>query len=285
MNKKATILISIISVTMLFAMQFMVEPVAAQVTYQDITGKLGGAEYLIRIPSNWQGGLVVMCIGYTPHPLSPLNLIYLELMYANGFAWITNMGYALVMSNYGEEGWCVSKGIIRTHQLTEYVIDNYEVTGKVYLLGLSMGGEISLLLGTKYPNLYDGVLEAAGVNDLVDLYPLVLPTTATDIELECGGTPEEKPKAYERISPIFSALDIAVPTITVHGDADTEVPYAQALAYFNAVTQTGHSELYRLYRAPGAGHMGTKIGIAIVGGFSKLVAWVEGGTPAPLSTP
>ena len=326
MNKKAIILFSVLSAVVLIATQFMVKPVAAQ-TYQQITGKLGGADYLIRIPDNWDGDLVVMCRGYTP---TPVGIPMLEF-YASMFGFITANGFALAMSSYGEAGFCVQKGMIRTHQLTEYVIDNYDVTGKVYLFGVSMGGGIALLLGAKYPHLYDGVFEMAGVKDVAAQYTLkmylasltdnddlaaamlanggqVPPcpmmfgtdipaalagyrayslTSATDIALELGGTPEKKPKAYERVSPIFNALDIAVPTISVHGGADSIVPYAQSLAYLEAVTQAGYSDLYRLYGVPGADHVDTlpAMGTQIYLGFTWLVNWVETGTPAPPSSP
>jgi dienelactone hydrolase len=326
-NRKASILVSVAFAMMLFAMPFMVRPAAAQVTYQQVTGKLGGADYLIRIPSNWQGDLVVMCRGYSP---TPTDITTLEF-YADAFGFITESGFALATSTYGEGGFCVQKGIIRTHQLTEYVIDNYNVPGKVFLFGMSMGGDIVLQLGAKYPDLYDGVFELAGVKNVAALYTAGLNdlsltndndlatailanggsvppcpqlfgydvTTAlaayrafclaatTDIKLECGGTPETKPKAYERVSPIFSAVDIKIPTISVHGQSDSIVPYAQSLAYLAAVAQAGRSDLYRLYGVPGGEHVDVSpaMGLMIYLGFMRLVAWVEYGIPAPASTP
>jgi predicted esterase len=323
--KKVTILISVVSVFMVLSMQFMVEPAAAS-SFQIITGRLGGADFRLHIPSNWEGDLVVFCIGYSHEPQDANVLLF----YSMAFAWITDMGFALAMSNYGEDGYCVKEGVIRTHQLTEYVIDNYDVTGKVYLFGVSMGGGIALLLGAKYPHLYNGVFEMAGVKDVATQYTLKIElasivddddliaailtnggqvppcpvmfgtdipaalmayrayslTSSTDIALELGGTPEKKPKAYERVSPIFNALDIEVPTITLHGGADSIVPYAQSLAYLEAVTQAGYSDLYRLYGVPGGEHIDTSpaMGLQIYLGFTWLVNWVENGTPAPPSS-
>jgi Putative esterase len=327
-NRKASILVSVVFAMMLLAMPFMVRPAAAQVTYQQLTGKLGGADYLIRIPSNWQGDLVVLCRGYSA---THIDITALELLYADPFVFITESGFALATSTYGEDGFCVQKGIIRTHQLTEYVIDNYNVPGKVFLLGISMGGEIVLQLGAKYPDLYDGVFELAGVKNIASLYtqlkeypeltddndlasailanggsvppcPFIfgydIPTAlaayrtfaltcTTDITLECGGTPEVKPKAYERTSPTFSAVDLKIPTITVHGGADSIVAYSQSLAYLDAVTEAGNSDLYRLYGVPGCEHIDVSpaMGLMIYLGFMRLVAWVEYGIPAPASTP
>jgi hypothetical protein len=314
--KKVTILISVVSVFMVLSMQFMVEPAAAS-SFQIITGRLGGADFRLHIPSNWEGDLVVFCIGYSHEPQDANVLLF----YSMAFAWITDMGFALAMSNYGEGGYCVKEGVIRTHQLTEYVIDNYDVTGKVYLFGVSMGGGIALLLGAKYPNLYDGVLEAAGLKDAIAMYTLKMnyasitddddlseailanggnvppspfptvavfrawcQTAAADIAIACGGTPEKKTQAYERISPTFSAVEIAIPTITVHGDADALVPYAESLSYLTAVAQAGHSDFYRLYRVAGAQHIDPLLSLQMGMSFLYLVNWVENGTPAPPSS-
>jgi pimeloyl-ACP methyl ester carboxylesterase len=329
LNKKGLLIAVVLMAAAMLAAPHLsiLQPVAAQETYEQITGKLGGAEYLIRIPDNWQGDLVVISRGYSP---VPVDIPGLE-SYADMFSGMTTGGFALALSSYGEAGWCVQKGIIRTHQLTEYVIDNYDVTGKVYLLGQSMGGGIALLLGTKYSHLYDGVIEIAGVKNVAAQYTLTMDlanimdddelaeailangcsvppcpqafgydiptalagyrefclTSSTDIALELGGTPETKPKAYESVSPIFNALDIAVPTITVHGDADSIVAYAQALAYLEAVTQAGYSDLYRLYGVPGGEHIdySMEMSMQIYLGFTWLVDWVENGIPAPPSMP
>jgi pimeloyl-ACP methyl ester carboxylesterase len=329
LNKKGLLIaVVLMAAAMLAAPNFSIlQPVAAQETYQQITGKLGGAEYLLRIPDNWEGALVVMCRGYSP---TPVDLAGLEF-YADMFSTITTNGAALAMSTFGEAGWCVQKGMIRTHQLTEYIIDHYDVTGTILLFGMSMGGGIALLLGTKYPHLYDGVIEIAGVKDVAAQYTLTMNlanimdddelaeailanggsvppcplaygydiptalagyrafclTSSTDIALELGGTPETKPKAYERVSPIFNAVDIAVPTITVHGCADSVVSYAQSLAYLEAVTQAGYSDLYRLYGVPGGEHIDDSMamGMQIYFGITWLVDWVENGNPAPPSMP
>jgi hypothetical protein len=70
-------------------------------------------------------------------------------------------------------------------------------------------------------------------------------TSGTDIALACGGTTEEKPQAYERISPTFNAVDIEVPTITVHGTAVGHVDYSISIEFMYAVEAAGHSSMYR----------------------------------------
>jgi len=239
----------------------------------------------------------------------------------------------LAESTYGEWGYCVKEGVIRTHQLTEYILDHYPVTGKVLLLGISMGGDVALQLGAKYPQLYDGVLDICGTkdaaaqyndkmlyssltndNDLIAAliakgsavppYPFGnipnLPTLSDqlaafrgfcltsggDIALACGGnTPEEKPKAYERISPTFSAADLTIPTITVHGDKDGLVAYSQSIAFEAAVAANGDSNLYRLYTVVGGEHANSPVRAKIPVCMTLLLDWVENGNPAPATPP
>jgi pimeloyl-ACP methyl ester carboxylesterase len=298
---------------------------------QEIMGKLAKADYRIRIPDNWEGNLVVVCRGYSPEVPTSWN--------PNSFWQLLGQGYMIAESNYGVGGYCVKEGVIRTHQLTEYVLDHYPVTGKVLLVGMSMGGNIALELGVKYPHLYDGVLDIAGTKDLktqyydkmyyasltdyaelaaaiianggaVPAFPLVPPYVVTpegwpgtDLEFQlfvfrefclgsagdiadaCGGTPDEKPKAYERVSPTFSAADLAIPTITVHGTKDTLVPYSASVAFEAAVAANGASDLYRLYTVVNGEHCNMPVMQKTPVCIPLLLDWVENGNPAPATTP
>jgi len=183
---------------------------------------------------------------------------------------------------------------------------------------MSMGGNIALKLGAKYPDLYDGVLDLCGPKNMsfeyddkmylaslsdpalmiglanrgVTTYPL--PTVAifkatcqmmaNDVASECGGTPDSKLRAYERVSPTYSALDIAVPTITLQGNKDSLVLYTQSVEYKNAVTAAGHSDFYRLHIVPNARHadsaLQSQLFQAPFSAFYQLVDWVEDGIPA-----
>jgi predicted esterase len=296
--------------------QFVVNASAA-VTVQQITGKLGGADYLIRIPSNWQGDLLVFCRGYSPS-LSDVDLV----TWANMWSGLINKGFAYAASNYGVGGYCVKEGVIRTHQLTEYVINNYFVAGKIFLVGVSMGGNIALELGANYPDLYDGVLDMFGSKDVVAQYNKMMfyadiadndelaaavianggvnppfPSTSitafrdfclsggTDIALALGGTPEEKPKAYERFSPTFSSTDIEIPTITLHGTADSVVPYHQSVEFKDAIAAAGHANLYRLYTVTGGQHGDALMFAKMSSCVTLLINWVKTGIPAPQIQP
>jgi pimeloyl-ACP methyl ester carboxylesterase len=138
--------------------------------YTEIFGTLNGANYVIRIPNpieNWNRNLVVYCHGYSHLEVNVSTFITTSLL---GMDSIIANGYAIAASTYGAGGYCVQKGIDSTYQLTQYVVGKYNVTGKVFLYGISMGGNIALLASQKYPQLYNGVLDLSGSKDLADAY-------------------------------------------------------------------------------------------------------------------
>jgi alpha-beta hydrolase superfamily lysophospholipase len=222
-------------------------------------------------------------------------------------------GFAIAASNYGSGGFCIQAGVNSTYQLTRYIIDTYHVTGKVFLIGISMGGAVALLLGEKYPKLYSGVLDMFGTKDLKDQYntksrwinlsdaeltaeltaltspiPVTLgastlnlaglrtvcTTNVADYVFETGGTPATQPKTYEDDSPTYHA-NITIPVITVQGTSDAIVPFYETLMYKTAVANAGRSNLYRLYNVTGGTHGSSDVMNELPVHFAELVAWSE----------
>jgi pimeloyl-ACP methyl ester carboxylesterase len=297
------LLVSVLILSALAGVQF-IEEVAA-IDYTQYTGTLDDADFALRIPDAWNGMLVIICRGYSnlPAMINPL----LTILAGNP---ILEQGFAVAASSYGSDGFCVQAGVDSTYELTMYVIDNYNVTGKVFLYGISMGGAIALLLGEKYPYVYSGVLDMYGVKDLKEMYndgvrwgnmsidEIEAELTAlgasipppfsssleqfktnwadlnNDIINETGGTPETHPQAYEDISPTYHA-NIMIPVITVHGTADASVRYVQSLMYQTAVANAGRSDIYRLYNVTGGQHASTEVNAEVSARFDELVAWAE----------
>ena len=167
---------TILFTTLVFSMLLNIAPAIAEsgvtsrgnasgMDYTQTNGNLGGANYVIRIPDTWNGVLIVGCHAYFTNR-DPNQ----ELQFDSLAAVFISQGYAYAASDYGAQGYCVNAGVNATYQLTQYVITNFNVTGKVYIFGGSMGGEIALLLGEKYPNIYSGVLDICGPKDLVAAY-------------------------------------------------------------------------------------------------------------------
>ena len=269
--------------------------------YTQTIGDLGGATYVIRIPDEWNGGLIIGC-----HAYNHLQMPDPEFQFDSLASVFIAQGYAYAASDYGSTGYCIHDAVIRTHQLTEYVINNYGIVGKVFIFGGSMGGEVALLLGEKYPELYSGVLDICGPKDVVVAYndasliasmtldqiraalgwPSLVPdatvqgfkdfcsTFVSDVKAETGGTPETKPKAYQRISPV-NHTDISIPVISLVGGADFIVPIKQTTEYQNAVNQAGQSSLYKVIVVPDGGHIDTKTLAQAPSALSQLISWSD----------
>ena len=294
MNKKV---FSVITLITLISTLISFAPTAqAKVTetdmgdYTEYVGTLGGAGFALLMPDDWNGKLVVFCHPYFDESMwsndpkgGAFYMLYL------GFIGMTGGGYAVAYSTFGELGYCVQKGMIRTHQLTQWVIGHFGPE-KVFLYGYSMGGSIALLLAEKYPMVYDGVLDVVGVKDYAGLYYYYKDISElmgvdfddSDYLAECGGTPEEKPKAYEKRSPINN-IDIRIPIITLYGDSDTVLPPAQHVAYAAALETAGVAEdYYRSYMYPGFDHfMFGSSPYIIPGHFADLVDWATEGIEPP----
>jgi len=307
------LLVSVLILSVLAGVQFIGKVAAVEYTQYD--GTLGDADWALRIPDPWNGMLVIYCRGYagpTAIP-SPLGVINQQGNY------MLEQGFAVAASNYGAAGLCMLEAVDSTYELTTYLIDNYDVTGKVFLVGFSMGGGVVLLLGEKYPDVYSGVLDMFGIKDLKDLHSVAarwanltdeelgaeltalgipvpptgwtldslrsfMATASADAELATGGTPETQPEAYEDRSPTYHA-NIEIPVITIHGTADPLVPHYQSIMYKNAVAQEGKAYLYRLYNVTGAGHGGGDIPAEIPVRFDELVAWSDALTEGPYDWP
>jgi pimeloyl-ACP methyl ester carboxylesterase len=177
---QSTLLIALLA-TMTIATFQITFAAGAEAPYTEINGVLNGANYTIRFPKpieNWNGMLVMLCRGYSPSANimtgAPVTVMEPPIQTTGGFSSIapllTAEGYAIAASNYGAVGMSIQKGINSTYDLTQYVITNFNVTGKVFIIGQSMGGDIALLLGQKYPNIYSGVIDESGVKNLTDIY-------------------------------------------------------------------------------------------------------------------
>lgn len=274
------------------------------INYAQITGELDGAGYAVYMPEDWNGRLIVGCPGY-----NYFNDPNVELFLFDPIAkMLVSMGYAFAASDYngGERAWLVKEGIIRTHQLTEFVVDKYQVTDKIFLIGGSMGGLIALNLGQKYPMLYSGVLDVCGSKG--SLYEwqyaniwvtysvpeiraiLSIPDTIPDIKLDglkafftqtvnditfaFGGTREDRPNVYEKYDATLRA-DISIPVISVVGGVDPLVPLPTHFEYQAAVAASGNSDFYKLYVIPDGGHIDQLILDVELSYLDELINWAD----------
>jgi pimeloyl-ACP methyl ester carboxylesterase len=221
--------------------------------YTEYYGTMGGANFYVLIPDDWtsplgDGMLVVICrsAGYFEDPRDSIP----DYPFAVGLAM---QGIAVAASNYGPSDSGIKDGVIRTHQLTMYVIGKYDVTGKVFLFGTSLGGNVALLLGESHPNVYSGVLDNSGIKDWAAMYydavDYMADHAGEDAFLDVwyglaiiegfqnsyGGTPDRKPNKYAKYSPTHHA-DMSIPVISVVHVDDAIVNPTQTALYHAALS-------------------------------------------------
>jgi pimeloyl-ACP methyl ester carboxylesterase len=121
------------------------------------TGEINGAKFRIDIPSEWNGGLVMYCHGYSPKPVvydNPKLAPHLEVF--------TSAGYAVAQSGYAAGGWAIQEALVDTESLRRYFIKKYGPVKETYITGHSMGGFLTMALLETQPSTYDAGLPLCG---------------------------------------------------------------------------------------------------------------------------
>jgi len=119
-----------------------------------------GATYLIEVPSNWNGTLVLYSHGYvaagSPNPATdvgdPITGSYL----------LTN-GYALGGSSYATTGWAIHEALPDQIEVLDTFKSLVGTPSRTIAWGHSEGGIVTAGLIQKYPNRFDAALPMCGV--------------------------------------------------------------------------------------------------------------------------
>ncbi len=128
---------------------------------QEVRGFTGeGALYGLFVPEDWNGSLVLFAHGILDWD-KPLMLEMLPSI-AELRDSLNHLGNAVAYSSYSYNGWNVSDGAERTHQLVGLFTARFQRPTRVYLIGSSMGSLVALKLAETHPEQYAGVLAEAG---------------------------------------------------------------------------------------------------------------------------
>jgi poly(3-hydroxybutyrate) depolymerase len=183
--------------------------------------------------------------------------------------WAQREGWAMIAPNFrGVDDEPQATGSIRAVSdvidAVDYAVEQGGVDrDRVYAIGFSGGGMMSLLMAGRHPDRFAGVAAWVPVHDLVrwhgynaSLSPP--PDYAAEIEASCGGNPQAEAGARRRclrrspISHLDRARKAGIPVYLGHGTEDTLVPPDHALRAFNQLAdpadRVGRRTLARVAR-------------------------------------
>lgn len=101
----------------------------------------------------------------------------------------------------------------------------------VFLSGDSYGGYLTLLAIGKRPALWAGGMAGVAIADWTLLYEDENDALRGYQRTLFGGTPDEKPEAHKKSSPITYAAQIKAPILVIQGTNDSRCPVRQMQAY------------------------------------------------------
>lgn len=122
-------------------------------------GTIGGAAYLVEIPSPWNGTLLLYSHGYvTPGSANPAR----DVGDPGTRAALLAQGFALAGSSYSTTGWAVQQALGDQIALLDWFKTNFGQPPKTIAWGHSLGGLITAGLIQQHPERFDAALPMCG---------------------------------------------------------------------------------------------------------------------------
>lgn len=131
-------------------------PAAAQVNAE--YGTRDGAGYRIDVPAQWNHELIVFYHGYATRPVRFAQGEKISPM----FQPMLDAGYAVIQSGYSAGGWAVEQAYADTERLRRFFIDKHGTPKQQWVMGMSMGGTLTVLTIETKPDIYAGALSLCG---------------------------------------------------------------------------------------------------------------------------
>ncbi|HEV2663145.1 MAG TPA: hypothetical protein VGU68_21220 [Ktedonobacteraceae bacterium] len=125
-----------------------------------LQGSIGGANYIMKVPSNWNGTLDLYSHGYV-FPGSPLTAQDAGDPLTE--AALLQQGYALAGSSYSQNGWALQQAFHDQIALLDFFNATCGHPSRTIAWGHSLGGIITAGLVQLYSNRFTGALPMCGV--------------------------------------------------------------------------------------------------------------------------
>ncbi len=123
----------------------------------DLSGTLNGVDYIIRVPANWNGTLLMFAHGtQLGPPEAHAAPVAWPLVAPSLEEQLLTLGYALAGSGYGSDS--KKEAVQRTLALTNFFKGMIGNPSRTIIWGDSLGGQVSLKLIEDHPDIYDGAI-------------------------------------------------------------------------------------------------------------------------------
>jgi hypothetical protein len=119
-----------------------------------------GAKYLIEVPADWNGTLLLYSHGYVV-PGSPL--VATDVGDPVTGQWLLSHGYALAGSSYATNGWAIQQALPDQIETLDTFDSQVGTPTRTIAWGHSLGGIITAGLLQDYPSRFDAALPMCGV--------------------------------------------------------------------------------------------------------------------------
>lgn len=123
-----------------------------------LTGIHDNAAYLVEVPPDWNGELVMWTHGYQGNT----GALVVDAPFYGLRERFVEQGYAWAASSYDRNGYDVASGVRSTRALADEFGELVGPPARTYVAGISMGGHIAARSIEEYPGRYAGALPMCG---------------------------------------------------------------------------------------------------------------------------
>jgi dienelactone hydrolase len=216
---RSPILTTLLALLALFAV-LLTAPAAAEPPPRTYAGTIDGAEYLVKVPHDWNGTLVLFSHGYYPEAYPPPpGYVALSTAERTADALLAD-GYALAASNFrGVTGFAVEPALRDQIRLLDWFDRTVGRPRRTISSGMSMGAAIAVQLAERHPRRFAGVLAQCGEYDQLGSWNVALDVNFAVRTLLTDGTADlvrpSDPQAT--VDALHAGIETAL--TTAHGRA------------------------------------------------------------------